>query len=43
MDIMVTRNEESFDNMLKETVETSLQKAKSKNKVPNKMKEVIST
>jgi tetraacyldisaccharide 4'-kinase len=43
MDIMVTRNEESFDNMLKETVETSLQKAKSKNKVPNKMKEAIST
>ena len=43
MDIMVTRNEEIFDGMLKETVETALKKCKRKDKVPDKMKEVIST
>ena len=42
MDIMVTRNEESFDNLLKETVETSLRKAnKKKSEVP-KLKEAVS-
>ena len=43
MDIMVTRNEEIFDDMLKETVETALKECKRKDKVPDKMKEVIST
>ena len=42
MDIMITRNEESFDNLLKETVETSLRKAnKKKSEVP-KLKEAVS-
>ena len=42
MDIMVTRNEETFDSMLKETVETVLKKANGKSEVP-KLKEAAST
>ena len=41
MDIMVTRNEETFDRMLRETVETVLKKANRKSEVP-KIKEATS-
>jgi tetraacyldisaccharide-1-P 4'-kinase len=36
MDIMVTRNEETFDRKLKETVETVLKKAKKKKESPGR-------
>ena len=42
MDIMITRNEETFDRQLKDTVETVLKKTKRKSKVPE-IKEALNT
>jgi tetraacyldisaccharide 4'-kinase len=36
MDIMITRNEETFDSKLKETVETALKKARKKSEAPGR-------
>jgi tetraacyldisaccharide-1-P 4'-kinase len=42
MDIMITRNEETFDRQLKDTVETVLKKTNRKSKVPE-IKEALNT
>ena len=42
MDIMITRNEETFDKKLKETVETVLKRKNKKSKVPE-IKRVLNT